>query len=146
MGWTSVNKAASRYYTDFTAQSANLLGVMATEKRGDTLGGCKPAQQSPHIAFGRQVQASRGLVEKKHFRAAHEGPRDLHSSYHAGAIGADQLAAKLGVKADVVEDALNFRIGVGHVANASKVRKVLARSPVGLPPPGFVPYETHNLP
>jgi hypothetical protein len=56
--WTSENKAAFSDYTDLTAQGPNLLGVMAAEKRGDTLGGRKPAQQAPHIAFGRQVQPS----------------------------------------------------------------------------------------
>src|SRR6202049_1812252 len=108
MRWARVNKAASGDHTDLAAQAADLLRVMTTEKRGDVLGGREPTQKTPHAAFRRQVQPSRGFVEEEHFRTAHERPRDLNPAFHARAIGADQLASKPGVKANVVQDALDF--------------------------------------
>ena len=99
-----VNQPASGDHTDLTAQGADFLRVVATEKRGDVFRSCEAAEQAPHVAFGGQVQSTRGFVEKENLWTAHERARNLHAAFHTGAVGADQLATKLGVKADIVED------------------------------------------
>jgi hypothetical protein len=137
---TRVNKPALGDYTDLAAQAADFLRIVATEERRDVFRGCEAAQKAPHVAFCRQVQSTRGFVEKENFRTPHERSCDFYPSFHARAVGADQLSAKLGVQADVVQDALDFFIGIWHVADTSKVGKVLARGPCRLTLARLVAY------
>ena len=72
---------------------------MTAQKRRDLFGRGQLAQQRPHLALGGKIEPARGLVEKQHFRAAHQRPRDLDAPLHARAVGADQLAAEIGRRA-----------------------------------------------
>src|SRR5882672_3304948 len=119
---------------------------MATEKRCDVLRGREPAQQTPHVPFGWQVKSSRGFVKEEDLWTAHERPRNLNTPLHARAIGADQLASKLRVQANVVQDALDFLLWIWHVADTGKVRKVFARRPCGLTLTGFVAHQPNEPP
>src|ERR1700692_3751148 len=104
-----MNEPASGDHTDLTAQAADFLRVMATEKRRDALRGRESAQKAPHIALCRQVQPPRGFIEEEDFGTAHKRPGDFYPSFHARAIGSDQLSPKLGIQADVGQAVLAFR-------------------------------------
>src|SRR6185295_13920361 len=110
----------------------DLLRVVAAEKRRHLVTRGKIAQELPHFALGRQIEASRGLVEKQHLGAAHERARDLDASLHARAVGADQLASKADVEADALQAALDFAFDVGHPADSREVSEILAGGPLGL--------------
>src|SRR5215472_2425941 len=140
-----VNDAAFCDDADLAAQSANFLRVMTAEKRGDAFGGGKPEQKFPHIPLGGQVQPSRGFVEEKYFGTAHEGAGNLDAALHSRAVGANQLAAKFGLEANVAEDALDFIGGMRHVADAREVREIFARRQGGLALAGFVADEADEL-
>src|SRR5215469_56991 len=99
---------------------------MAAEKGRDVFCCREPPQEFPHVALGRQIQPPRGFVEEKNFWAAHERPCDLDSSFHPRAVRADQLPAKFGVQADVVQKTLYFLVGIWQVADARKVIEVFS--------------------
>jgi len=65
-----VNKPASGDDTDLTAQAADFLRVMATEKRRDAFRGRESAQKAPHIALRWQVQPPRGFVQEEDFESS----------------------------------------------------------------------------
>lgn len=88
---------------------------MTAEECRDLVGCRQAPQKTPHLAFGGQVEASRGLVEEQDFRAAHERTRNLDAPLHARAVRANQLAAEPGVKTDIVKDALHFADGIRHL-------------------------------
>src|SRR5580700_8027968 len=120
----SVNKPAFGNHGDLAAEAPDFLRVVAAEKRGHVFSGRETAQESPHVALGRQIQAAGGFVEEENLRAAHKCPRDLNPALHSRAVGADQLMTKLGLKAHVVQDALDLPTPVRQTANASEIRKV----------------------
>src|SRR5579872_7465389 len=58
----AIDQPAARDHADLLAQAADLMGIVAAEKRGDIFVGGEAAQQAPHFAFCRQVQPPGRLV------------------------------------------------------------------------------------
>lgn len=126
---SGVNNATLGDDADFAAERANLLGVVTTQEGGDVFGGSKSAQEGPHVALGGEVQAAGGFVKEQDFGAAHEGAGDFDAAFHAGAISGDEFAAEFCSEADVIEDVLDFVVGIRQVANAREVGEIFAGGP-----------------
>ena len=115
-----VDQPALGDHADFVAQAPNLVRVVTAEERRHVLGRGETTEQVPHVAFGGQIETARGFVEEQHFRAAHQRARDLDAALHAGAVGADQLAAEARIEAHAVEQALDL---VGRLGSCRRRAK-----------------------
>ena len=118
----AVNKSPPPDDADLTAQTADLLRIVATEKRRDVFCGGQAPKQRPHVPFGRQIEPRVGSSRNRTLGWPISA-RAISTRRFMPVLYVPIISPKTDLEADIVQHPLDFMSSAGMRRMRAKYKR-----------------------